>query len=598
MRRVELLAPAKNMEIAIAAITNGADAVYIGAPAFGARQAAGNTLDDISSVVDYAHRYYCKVFVTFNTILFDTELESAERMIWDLYNIGVDALIVQDLGVLRMKLPPIALHASTQMHNYDIERIKFLDQLGFTRIVLARELTMAQIREIRAAVKAELEVFIHGALCVSLSGQCYLSHHMSGRSANRGECAQPCRQRWNVEDADGKKILSNEHILSLKDMNQTDYIAELVNIGVDSLKIEGRLKDENYVVNVVRHYATHLDKIGAHRAASGETVTTFMPDIERSFNRGYTNYFASGQKSSGMVNRLTPKATGKKIGKVIKVVGKIMQLESTEEVHNGDGLCYFDKGELKGIRVNIVRGDNIECNEMLMLKPGTEVYRNYDHQFVEQIKKLKSRRVIDVDITLFNDGDFLVAHAEDCDGNQATVMSDSNFETAQNEKQRERMEQQMSKTGDTFYRCVNSIYQGDVVLFVPMAQLNELRRKLLDALTEVRLVNRPVEPLFVENVHVTYPLQNDWKLNISNRLAKQFYMDHGVDTPEMSFETSAQKSKTELMHTRYCILKEIGQCLKEKSISKLKQPLYLTNDKHRFRLDFDCKRCFMKIIKE
>ncbi len=287
MRRVELLSPARDLAVGVEAIRNGADAVYIGAPAFGARKAAANSLEDIRVLAEYAHRYDCRVFVTLNTVLYDHELASAERMIRDLYAIGVDALIVQDMGILRMDLPPICLHASTQMHNYDLERIKFIERMGFRRIVLARELSLEQIREIRREVKAELEVFIHGALCVSLSGQCYLSQYMFGRSANRGECAQPCRMRWSVEDAGGKRLVDERYILSLKDLNLTAYLKDLVDVGVDSFKIEGRLKDERYVANVTAHYSSLLDALpGVERVGAGRVAYAFEPEPERSFNRG------------------------------------------------------------------------------------------------------------------------------------------------------------------------------------------------------------------------------------------------------------------------------------------------------------------------
>lgn len=597
MKKVELLAPAKNATIGKAAIDNGADAIYIGAPAFGARQAAGNTLEDIKELVDYAHLFYCKVFITLNTIIYDDELEQVEQLIHQLYAIGVDALIIQDLGILRLHLPPIALHASTQMHNYDLERIKFLDQLGFSRIVLARELSLDEIRKIRSEVKAELEVFIHGALCVSLSGQCYLSQHMFGRSANRGECAQPCRQKWDVEDANGHKLVTDEYILSLKDLNQTEYIKELIEIGVDSLKIEGRLKDENYVVNVTKHYDTQLKQLpDCQRASSGRCIHTFIPDIDKSFNRGYTSYFASG-RSANMVNRLSPKSMGKAIGKVINSSGKNIQIDSYEQIHNGDGLCYFDNNSLKGIRVNVVREKWIECNEKVMIPKDTILYRNYDHQFSVAIQKLRSERNIDIEFTLYNEEQHLVVFVEDEDGNQTSISSDGVYEPAQNPKQKERIEQQFSKCGDTIYRCLRSQYVGEEVLFIPMAHINELRRKALSDLTRIRLENRPLEPLFVENRQISYPQPTDWRQNIVNQNAVRFFNDHGIKNPEIGFEKNGAIRQAVLMHTRYCILNELGKCMKQTAIT-FTQPLYLRNAKNRFRLEFDCKNCCMKIHKE
>lgn len=598
MKRVELLAPAKNKMIGKAAIANGADAIYVGAPAFGARQAAGNSLEDIQELIEYAHQYYCKVFVTLNTIIYDDELEQVEQLIHQLYAIGTDAIIIQDLGILRLNLPPIALHASTQMHNYDLEKIKFLDQLGFSRIVLARELSLEQIREIRTHVKAELEVFIHGALCVSLSGQCYLSQHMFNRSANRGECAQPCRQKWNVEDADGNKLVVDEYILSLKDLNQTEYIQELINIGVDSLKIEGRLKDENYVVNVTKHYSSLLETLShCKRSGSGRIKNSLIPDIDKSFNRGYTHYFATG-RSSGLVNRHSPKSIGKEIGKVVKCLGYRVQLDTVEEIHNGDGLCYFEETELKGIKVNVAQGAFIECNEKLTIAPGTTIYRNYDHQFTLEIQKLKAKREIAVDFTLYTVENRLLVYAVDEDENCATYVSASKYELAENPKQRERLEQQMTKCGETIYCCRDARYIGDEVLFIPIAQLNEIRRNTLMALTANRAENRPIEPIFEENRTVIYPQTIDWRFNIVNRCAKQFYMDHGVETIEMGFEKNNMVKDPILMHTRYCILHELGMCLKQAEGKRIKLPLWLCNNKHRFRLEFDCKNCFMKLLKE
>ena len=400
MQKVELLSPARDLVVGKAAIDNGADAVYIGAPAFGARKAAANSLEDIGTLVGYAHRFYCRVFVTLNTILYDSELAEAEKMIRQLYAIGVDALIIQDPGILNMDLPPICLHASTQMHNYELERIKFLDQLGFQRIVLARELSLEQIREIRKEVKAELEVFIHGALCVSLSGQCYLSQYMFGRSANRGECAQPCRMKWTVEDNSGKKLIKDKYVLSLKDLNLSSYIDDLIEAGVDSFKIEGRLKDENYVANVTNYYSSLIGKHpGIVRSGSGHILSAFEADPERSFSRGSSDYFIRG-RHRGLVNMDTPKSMGKKIGIVKETKGNTIILDAIGELANGDGLCYLEQGGLKGIKVNEAVGNRIVCNETVKLRPGTELFRNYDHRFNIRLDKVKSVRKIRIKIIL------------------------------------------------------------------------------------------------------------------------------------------------------------------------------------------------------
>lgn len=598
MRRVELLSPAKNLEIGIAAINNGADAIYIGAPAFGARKAAANSIEDITALVDYAHRFFCRVFVTLNTILYDQELPEAEQMIRKLYEIGVDALIIQDLGILKMNLPPICLHASTQMHNYDPERIKFLDQLGFQRIVLARELSLDQIRTIRKAVKAELEVFIHGALCVSLSGQCYLSQYMFGRSANRGECAQPCRMKWSVKDSQGQALISDKYILSLKDLNLSAYIDSLIEAGVDSFKIEGRLKDENYVSNTTNHYSSLINKHpNIQRVGSGQVISAFKAEPERSFNRGYSGYFIEGRKS-GLINMDTPKSMGKSIGRLVQSKGKRLYLETTEELHNGDGLCYLDNGELKGIRVNQAGREWIECNEEVRIVPGTELFRNYDHRFVMQLEKEKSLRKIHIDIRVSVKNGRFHLEVGDEDGICAGYESETCFDLATNPQQRERFIQQLMKCGDTEFVCDRVDYDSEDILFVPAAVANAARRNLLDNLVKARAEQREKLQPGNENSGVQYALEADWHLNIVNQNAEEFYRQHGVKTVETGFEKNSNSRGKDLMHTRYCLLYELGRCRKCHSNKDLKFPLFLYNDKHTFRLEFDCENCFMKIITE
>lgn len=598
MKRVELLSPAKDLNIGIAAINNGADAVYIGAPAFGARKAASNSLEDIARLVDYAHRYYCRVFVTMNTVLYDNELDAAEKMIHELYRIGVDALIVQDMGILRMDLPPICLHASTQMHNYDIERIKFIDKMGFQRIVLARELSLEQIREVRNAVKAELEVFIHGALCVSLSGQCYLSQYMFGRSANRGECAQPCRMKWSVRDNAGKRLVDNRYILSLKDLNLSAYINDLVDIGVDSFKIEGRLKDENYVSNVTRHYSSLLDAIpNIHRAGSGKVISDFQAEPERSFNRGYSSYFIK-KRESGLVNADTPKSMGKQIGEVLQVKGNTLHVRATDTINNGDGLCYLLNGELKGIRVNTVEGNRLTCNERVEAKSGTVLFRNYDHCFVSRLEKVKSVRKIRIRMEVKAVDGRLQLTVCDEDGMTAALTSEDIFEPASNPRQKERLLQQLVKCGDTGYICESVDYLSEDILFIPAAAANSLRRTLLEQLTAVRAGQRELMLPGKEDRSIAYPMAADWHLNIVNQKAAEFYHDHQVEKVVAGFEKSKSGAGRDLMHTRYCILHELGRCRKKNKNSDLEFPLWLYNDKHNFRLDFDCKECFMRVLEK
>ena len=598
MKRVELLSPAKDLSIGIAAINNGADAIYIGAPLFGARKAAANSIEDIAALVEYAHRYYCRVFVTLNTVLYDSELIEAERMIHRLYEIGVDALIIQDLGILRMDLPPICLHASTQMHNYDLERIKFLDRLGFQRIVLARELSLEQIREIRKEVKAELEVFIHGALCVSLSGQCYLSQYMFGRSANRGECAQPCRMKWSVRDSGGERLVNDKYILSLKDLNLSASISDLIEAGIDSFKIEGRLKDENYVSNVTNYYSSLINRqAGIKRVGSGEVISSFTAEPERSFNRGYSSYFVKGREKE-LVNQNTPKSTGKYLGRVLQVKGNRIRIAGTEQVNNGDGLCYLENGILQGIKVNSTEKDWVVCNEVPKVKVGTELYRNYDHRFVTQMEKAKSSRRIRIKMRVRAENGYLFLEVRDEDGTVADIRSEEVFEKANNPAQQERLKQQLMKCGETEYLCEAVCYEGEEVLFVPVAAANALRRALLKALDRGRAEKRPILEPGKEDRSVVYPLTGDWHLNIVNKKAAAFYQEHGIKDIEFGFERGILKGEADLMHTRYCILHELGRCRKKNKNTDIQFPLYLYNEKHQFVLDFDCKECFMRILKK
>ncbi len=593
MRKVELLAPAKDFRTGIVAINNGADAVYIGAPAFGARQAAANSVEDIERLVRYAHRFYCRVYVTLNTLLYDRELQEAEQLAHQLYRIGADALIIQDPAFLQMDLPPIPLHASTQMHNYEPERIRFLDRLGFQRIVLARELSLEQIRKIRQEVKAELEVFVHGALCVGLSGQCYLSCCMSGRSANRGECMQACRLKWRVEDGEGKPVLPEGYHLSLKDLNNTASLSGLLEAGVSSLKIEGRLKDVNYVANVANHYHSRLSGIkNIERVGSGEVFSGFQADPEKSFNRGFITYFLHGREP-GLVNCHTPKSMGKKLGTVLRVQEERLLLQATEEVHNGDGLCYFEQGELKGIRVNQMEGGWLVCNERLSLKPGSVVYRNYDRLFAAEVEKNGSERRIGIHVQVLASGGKLRLSATDEDGNEAVVAPEECFPAALKEEQRERAREQLSKWGGSGFYCREVAYEGEV-LFVPSARLNVFRRELQERLEQLREENRKVvlQPPFDRTLF--YRKQIDWKHNVVNKWAAGFYREHGAEEVEAGYEVIASDAGRELMQCRYCLLFEAGMCRKKQG-KGAPSPLWLRHGQHRFRLEFDCVACCMKI---
>lgn len=597
IRNVELLSPAKDIAIGLAAINNGADAVYIGAPSFGARKAAGNSIEDLTRLIEYAHRFYCRVFVTLNTLLYDHELPAAEKLIRQLYDIGTDAIIIQDPGILKLDIPPISLHASTQMHNYDLERIKFLDRIGFQRIVLARELSLEQIRVIRREVKAELEVFIHGALCVSLSGQCYLSQYMSGRSANRGECAQPCRMKWSVKDSAGKVLVKDKHILSLKDLNLSSYIDDLIDIGVDSFKIEGRLKDENYVSNVTNYYSSLINQHAeVKRVGSGSVIPGFTADPERSFNRGYTSYFVE-KRERGMVNMDTPKSMGKRVGIVKQVKGNSFLIEGNEQIYNADGLCYLEQGELKGIRVNSVEGDRMVCNEMLTVLPGTVLFRNYDHNFSVLLERNKSVRKIRVKIKASAQNGHLALEVTDEDGMTAFYEPDEVFEQANKSEQAERIRQQLTKCGDTDFICESADYEGNEVLFIPAAAINAARRCLLDRLCEIRESAREKVTMGTLDHSAVYKAEVDWHNNVVNKNAALFYREHGATEIEPGFEREGNTKDRELMHTRYCLLYETGRCRKCNRNEDLKFPLFIYNDRQQFQLEFDCGECFMKIIR-
>ena len=598
MQKIELLSPARDLKVGKIAIDNGADAVYIGASAFGARKAAANSLEDIEALVKYAHRFYARVFVTLNTLLYDSELAEAEKMIWELYERGVDALIIQDLGILRMNLPPICLHASTQMHNYDLDRIRFLDSLGFQRIVLARELSLEQIREIRQTVKAELEVFVHGALCVSLSGQCYLSQYMFGRSANRGECAQPCRMKWSVEDNRKRLLIKDRYVLSLKDLNLSSYINDLIDAGVDSFKIEGRLKDENYVANVTNYYSSLINQ-NPHieRIASGKVISSFVADPERSFSRGSSDYFMTG-RHRGLVNLETPKSMGKKVAVVNGVRANTVFIRSQEVLSNGDGLCYLEGGELKGIKVNQALADRIVCNESVKVAPGTELYRNYDHRFNQQLEKSPSVRKIQISMKVWSEDGHLCLEVMDEDGGVVRIRSEERFEKAQNPLQAERLAQQLAKCGETVFDCKQLEMEGPEVLFVPAAAANALRRELLERLLQERELLREKMLPGVPTVLKAVPTEADWHYNIANQYARTFYETCGTKVVGNCFEKSPiSVEERDLMRTRYCLLYELGRCRKLHRNEDLEFPLFLFNDKHRFRLDFDCKNCFMKVIK-
>lgn len=586
MKTVELLAPAKNLETGIAAIDSGADAVYIGACEFGARKNAPNSLEDIEKLVNYAHKFYAKVHVAINTILNNTELENAIELVKSLYNIGVDAIIVQDMGLVKAaidgKLPPIPLHASTQCNNRTIEKVKFFDKIGLSRVILARELSVEQIKEICTNTDCEIETFIHGALCVSYSGQCYFSYVNGGRSANRGECAQPCRLRYSLVDKDGKYILKDKYLLSLKDFNASNEIESLVNAGVKSFKIEGRLKDSNYVRNVTAFYNELLNKY-AKRTSSGKVFCDFTPNVEKTFNRGYTTYFLNDREQC--FNFLSPKSRGEKLGKVKRITSKYFEIDA--DIHPQDGICFIQNGEMSGFLVNKVEGNKVYPNSMNGLKSGTLLYRNFDSNFDKKLTNTKTSRKIAVEITLENGKITLI----DEDNNKITANLPSGEAPKNIGKMTETFKSQMQKTGESIFYIKKFELKNTELPFMPISAINQLRRDLLDNLLAERLKNYPKEvqkPI----CYAEFPDKiADYKFNIFNDEAVKFYEECNVNIKECALESSDNiKPGTEVMRTKHCLKFATGLC------GKPCKPLYLENSKGiKYPLFFDCKNCEMVI---
>jgi len=604
---LELLAPAKNATIAIAAINSGADAVYIGATRYGARYSAGNSIDDIKLVVNYAHQFNVKVYVTINTIIYDNELCEVQNLILELYKIGVDALIVQDMSVLRMVIPPIALHASTQCDIRLAEKAEFLEKVGFSQLVLARELSLEEIKLIRSRVKVPLEAFIHGALCVSYSGRCGVSYACVGRSANRGECAQICRLPFNLEDDQGNRIINNRHLLSLKDLNQSKNISLLIEAGVSSFKIEGRLKDIEYVRTVVAYYRNIIDNyIELHndtytRSSFGKSVLSFRPQINKVFNRSFTTYFLNKRRlhnSCSIASINTPKSSGEIIGEVISTKGCYIKLKTKSVLNNGDGLSYFDeKGIYCGFRVNRVEGNNIITSIPISIRKGTILYRTLDKNYNDILEKDTSKRKIIVNFKLRYCREVLCLDALDERGNNitATTLLSEELEIAKSEQAQKQIDI-LNKTGNTIYE-VGKIEVLDNY-FVPSSILAELKRKALKILDTAQKTNYKYEYRREEQDLLYYKNELEPTDNVSNKLSNLFYKDHGVKNIVNAIEHNDYKftgSET-LMHTRYCILREIG-CCRKYSDKKLPIKLYLVNDKIKLRVETDCVNCEMKIYK-
>ena len=602
-RKIELLAPAKNLECGIAAIDHGADAVYIGAPRFGARAAAGNSLEDIAELVKYAHLYNVRIYVTLNTILKDEELKDTEKMIWNLYRIGVDALIVQDMGLLSLNLPPIPLHASTQMDNRNAEKVKFLAEAGFRQVVLARELSLEQIRKIHEVVpQTPLEVFVHGALCVSYSGQCYVSQHCFGRSANRGECAQFCRLAFDMVDADGKTIMQNKHLLSLKDLNQSEELERLLDAGASSFKIEGRLKDVAYVKNVTAYYSKRLDEILKRRkeyirASSGSVKLEFKPQLDKSFTRGFTNYFLY-ERNRDIFSFDTPKSLGEEMGYVKEIRGNYIIVAGVKPFNNGDGICYLDeRGKLKGLRVNRVENNKLfPAGEMPRIKQRTVLYRNSDQEFEKLMQRKSAERKLGVEIALSENNFGFTLGMTDEDDVSVNIVLEREKELART-PQTENIKTQLAKLGNTPFEATRIDVDLADNWFLPSSVIAEARREAVEKLLAARRMNYRQEIVSMPKTEHAFPQSELTYLgNVMNEGSASFYRQHGVSTIAPAFEKRPVQGAV-LMFCKHCLRYSMGWCpVRHKEKSPFKEPYYLVSgDGKRFRLEFDCKHCIMKV---
>lgn len=606
-KKIEILAPAKNLYQGMAAINSGADAVYMGAELFGARTNATNSSEDIADMVRYAHLFKAKVLVTVNTILYDNELEPCRKLIWELYRIGVDAIIVQDMGILEMDLPPITIHASTQANNRDPQHVRFLADAGFKRVVLARELNLDQIKDIHQATDVELEFFVTGALCVSFSGNCYMSVANGERSANRGSCAQNCRLPYQLIDGKGETLIENSHLLSIKDLDLSDELPNLIKAGISSFKIEGRLKDVVYVKNNTAYLRKKLDaflKENAgefEKASSGRTIYNYEPELDRSFNRGYTDYFVN-QRHSKIGSWESPKSKGQYIGKLLDVKANGYVIENSDLLNNGDGLYFINEaGVADGAQVNIIVNDIVVPNSLKKIPTGTEIYRNYDAEFNRMVENENSAvRKIGVKLQLSDLESGFCLKATDEDGHTCSIDFPSSKEKAKNsEALIENIRQNLSKTGNTPFVADEISVDFSDNWFLPNSKVNEMRRAVLSALVEVRINEyQRVEKPILKTAH-PYPVKElDFTYNVSNKLARAFYQRHGVTEVEKAFELQWDPGKSRVMVTKYCVKYELGKCPRYQRSSmgeKVAEPLTLKHGAVEYKLKFNCKPCEMEI---
>lgn len=608
-RSIELLAPARNGDIAIEAIKHGADAVYMGASSHGARAAAGNSLEEIERVVKTAHLFGARVYVTVNTIVYDSELEEVRQLVNRLYNIGVDALIVQDMALLQMDLPPIALHASTQCDIRAPEKAELLQAAGFSQIVLARELSLEETSAIHSAVDVPLEAFVHGALCVSYSGDCQAGWAMQHRSANRGECPQICRLSYDLEDAKGNLLIKGKHLLSLRDLNRTIYLEGMLRAGVSSFKIEGRLKDADYVKNITAHYRKMLDEIiAAHpdeykRGSWGNSQIRFTPDVNQSFNRGFTSYFTtSPTPTTKMASLDTPKWSGTVVGKVKSVTPKFITASLTEELANGDGLGYFaTSGEFVGFRLNRVEGNRLFPASAVNPPSGTRLYRNRNKVRTDLMAGNTAERTMKVDFILRTTEWGAALKATDETGEYVETSIALELVPAA-KPQSEVRENTLRKLGGTHYSA-GTVRDEAGDRFIPLSVLASLRRDVLEKLDRARLATHKFDYRRKTDEKALSQLLKGKEINrhdnVANKLAENFYTTHGAEVKERALEVQPKASgRTQVMETRYCIRRETGHCLRTPGGKEWQGPLTLKSRHGNLELEFDCQRCRMLVYHE
>lgn len=605
-KKIEILSPAKNLVQGMAAINAGADAVYIGAPQFGARTNATNSVEDIAEMVKYAHLFKAKVFVVVNTILYDTELADCKKLIHELYAIGVDALIVQDMAVLEMDLPPIVIHASTQANNRDPKHVKFLKDAGMQRVVLARELNLDQIKEISEASDVELEFFVSGSLCVSFSGNCYMSVANGERSANRGSCAQNCRLPYNLIDGTGKTLIANSHLLSIKDLDLSDQLPNLIKAGITSFKIEGRLKDIVYVKNNTSFLRKKLDAFLENndtyqKASSGKTYYNFEPEMDRSFNRGYTEYYV-GKRVEKIGSWESPKSQGQLIGKILGTKANGYLIENYEKLNNGDGLYFINEnGEPDGVQINIIINDIVVPNTFKQIKTGTIIYRNSDASFNKLVEREDSTiRKISVNLKFTETSDGFQLMAIDEDGHESVSSLQLEKELAKNEESTiANIKKNLSKTGNTPFivEDINVVFSKN--WFLQNSKINEIRRIVLEQLIDIRIRDYHREEFKIKKTDHPYPVSKlDFTYNVSNNLSRTFYKRHGVTEIEKAFELQWDPGKSRVMTTKYCVKYELGKCPKFQRATmgeKIAEPLTLKHGENEYKLKFNCKPCEMEI---